>query len=580
MPDSAPTDLNFGSLPPYRPRSFVPVGADLADVAAVTGLYETLLARPCRTPAELERWLHDRDELDAALGEVGSILYIRMTCQTDDEARAAAYRRFIETIEPAVKPLADQLNRKYLDDRAAVALDERRYKVYDRELRANVDLFREANVPLQTEESLLSQQYQTICGAMMVTFQGQERTLPQMAKFLLEPDRAVRESAWRAVAARRLADKDRLEEIFDQMLGLRSRIAANADCRDYIDYRFRAMQRFDYTPTECCAYHQAVEQYVVPLWSKILERRREVMKLDTLRPWDTAVDPEGRQPLAPFETAEQLTAGARTVFSRTDAELGRQFAEMERLGILDLASRKGKAPGGYQSTLSEARKPFIFMNAVGLDRDVRTLLHEGGHAFHSFAAADAPLLSYRSAPMEFCEVASMAMELLADGELGVFYPQKANLARSRRELFEGIVNLLPWIATVDALQHWLYSHPGHGAAERRSAWLETFQRFNGGAVDWSGLDAERSYLWHRQLHIFEYPFYYIEYGIAQLGALQLWTLSRRDQAAALAGYKRALALGGSRPLPELFAAAGIRFDFSRETIAPLTEAVAEALAEL
>lgn len=580
MPDAKPTDLNFGTLQPYRPRKFVPAEADLTLAATVTGLYQKLLDRPVSSAAELEQWLLDRSELESALAEVGSILYIRMTCQTDDAARADAYRKFVETVEPAVKPLADALNRKYLAARDAIVLDQCRYEVHDRGLRADVELFRQENVPLQTEEALASQEYQTVSGAMMVNFQGRERTLPEMSRFLLEPDRTVREAAWRATAARRLVDQAKLEDIFDRMFKLRNQIAANAGCRDFTEYQFRAYHRFDYTPADCQAYHQSAQKCVVPLVRRIMERRRGVMKLEKLRPWDTAVDPQGRAPLKPFTEAAELAEGARDVFSQTDADLGVQFEEMQWLGLLDLASRKGKAPGGYQSTLYEARKPFIFMNAVGVDRDVRTLLHEGGHAFNALASADEPLLAYQMPPMEFAEVASMGMELLADGALGVFYPNAADLARSRREHLEGIVAILPWVATVDAFQHWLYSHPQHSPADRRAAWIETFERFSGGVVDWSGLEAERAYRWHAQLHIFQVPFYYIEYAIAQLGALQLWVLARRDQAAALAGYKRALALGGSRPLPELFSAAGIRFDFSESTIAPLMAAVDEALAGL
>jgi oligoendopeptidase F len=303
------------------------------------------------------------------------------------------------------------------------------------------------------------------------------------------------------------------------------------------------------------------------------------MELDRLRPWDLSVDPLGRDPLEPFEKVSELVRGVSEVFTRTDAVLGQQFAHMDELGLLDLASRKGKAPGGYQSTLAEARKPFIFMNAVGLDRDLRTLLHEGGHAFHAFAAQDEPLLSYRHAPMEFCEVASMGMELLAGDHLEVFYDEDS-LARSRREHLEGIITLLPWVATIDGFQHWIYQHPDADAAERRRAWLNVRDRFRGEVVDWTGLDEEHENLWHRQLHIFEVPFYYIEYGIAQLGALQVWVRSREDGARALRDYRDALSLGGSRPLPELFEAAGIRFDFSSDTISPLVKAVSDELERL
>ena len=574
-----PNTLDFSSLPPYQPRTFVPPGANLADARTVVGLYQGLLDRPVASSEALERWLLDRSELDAAVDQHQAILYIRMTCQTDDADRAAAYKEFVETVVPPVSSISDKLDRKYLEARRTCPLPERRYGVYERRVRADVELFREENVPLKTEESLLSQEYQTIAGAMTVAFQGAERTMPEMGKFLLEPDRPLREAAWRATARRRLADRDRLDDLFEKMLGLRGRIAANAGCRDFGEYQFRAMHRFDYTPADCRQYHETVARQVVPLWREIHEDRRRRMRVETLRPWDTAADPEGRPPLRPFEQADQLVSKAIDVFRRTDPALGEQFARMDRLALLDLASRKGKAPGGYQASLGEARKPFIFMNAVGTDDDVRTLLHEGGHAFHSLAAAEEPLIAYRHAPMEFCEVASMGMELLAEGHLGVFY-NAGDLKRSRRRHVEGIVFILPWVATIDAFQQWIYGHPGHSRAERRAAWLEIFDRFSGGVVDWTDLAEEKAASWHRQLHIFEYPFYYIEYGIAQLGALQLWVRARQDGAAALAGYRRALALGGSRPLPELFAAAGLEFDFSETTIGPLMEVVAEELARL
>ena len=574
-----PSQPDFSSLPPYQPRTFVPAGADLADVATVSGLYQGLLDRPLASADALERWLLDRSELDAAVEQHHSVLYIRMTCQTDDAARAAAYRKVVETVVPVVSSLSDKLDRKYLEARRTCALDEGRYGVFERRMRADVELFREENVPLKTEEALLSQEYQTITGAMTVAFQGQERTMPEMGKFLLDPDRPLREAAWRAGARRRLADRDRLDDLFEKMLALRGRIAANAGCPNFGDYQFRAFHRFDYTPADCRRYHETVARHVVPLWRSILEERRGRMRVEALRPWDTAVDPEGRPPLKPFERPEDLVAKTAEVFRRTDPPLGEQFAMMGRLGLLDLASRKGKAPGGYQANLGEARKPFIFMNAVGTDDDVRTLLHEGGHAFHSLAAADEPLVAYRQAPLEFCEVASMGMELLAEEHLDVFYGAE-DLKRSRRRHLEGVVWILPWVATIDAFQHWIYAHPGHSRAERQAAWLETFDRFGGGVLDWTGLAEEKAAAWHRQLHIFEYPFYYMEYGIAQLGALQLWVRARRDGAAALADYRRALALGGSRPLPELFAAAGIRFDFSEATLGPLMRVVGEELQRL
>ncbi len=570
MPNTISGDLDLSQLPPYEKRLFVPANASLTNKDEVLALYEKLLQQSISSSQELESWLQDRSELDAAVDQAGSLLYIRMTSQTDDLNRAQGYKDFVENVVPAVKPLVDQLNQKYLKIRQNFSLDQKRYEIYDRRLHSDVELFRAKNVPLQTHADLLSQEYQTIAGAMTVHFNGEELTLPQMAKFLLEPNRQLREEAWRLISQRRLQDKDRLEEIFDRMLTLRHEIALNAGYNNFCDYQFRAYHRFDYTPNECKQYHETIQRLVVPIVEGILRKRKTQMNLRELRPWDLAVDPLGLSPLKPFREVQELISGVGEIFFRLDKRWGEQFQEMARCGLLDLASRKGKAPGGYQSTLAEARKPFIFMNAVGIDQDVNTLLHEGGHAFHSLAAASQFLYPYRHAPMEFCEVASMTMELLGGEHLDIFY-NREDAQRSRLSHLEDIVEILVWVAIVDSFQFWIYEHPKHSHPERTNAWLTIHERFSPQMVDWNGLKDIRAYLWHRQLHIFEVPFYYIEYGIAQLGALSLWLHFKKNPDEALKSYQKALALGGSRRLPEIFQAAGIKFDFSQNTIAPLTQ---------
>lgn len=564
--------MTLSQLTPYAPRTFVPADAVLTNPSVITALYEKLLVRPVVSHAELEAWILDRSELDAALGQAGSILYIAMTCATDDPVRAKAYQDFVEQVEPVVKPLAHALNERFLVLNSRYPLDAARYEVYVRSARAEVELFVEKNIPLETEVSLLAQEYQSVCGAMTVEFDGKERTLPEMGKFLQETDRVLRARAWRAVAVRRLRDKDKLEDIFDRMRGLRGRIAANAGFGNFRDYQFKAYQRFDYTAEDCKAFHRSVRELVVPLRRVIDQKRMQDMGLTSLRPWDTAVDPKGRLPLKPFDAVGRLVEGVGSIFERLDPQLALFYKDMKGLGLLDLESRKGKAPGGYQNTLTEARKPFIFMNAVGVDDDVRTLLHESGHAFHAYLSAGESLDDYRHAPMEFCEVASMSMELMGCGGMGFFYGDE-DVRRSNVEHLEGVISTLAWVATVDAFQHWIYENQGHTPLERREAWVRCLKEFGGGVVDWDGLGEEMSFLWHRQLHIFEVPFYYIEYGIAQLGALQLWQKFGKDPVRAVADYKKGLSLGGSRPLPELFAGAGIRFDFSKEMLGPLMDEV-------
>jgi len=622
--------LPFGRLPAYKPRNFVPPNIDLGDWSQIAPQCDQLEARAagCKTATDLERWLLDWSELTAALDEESSRRYIAMTCHTDNPDAEKAYLHFVENVEPQLKPRQFALEKIYIAHPCRSKLlqfndapsshpsppvgekvaegrlrgkDGGRYEVFDRDVKNHVELFRPENVPLETEETKLSQQYQKLSGSLTVRFRGEEKTLVQMGRYLEEPDRSLRQEAWELVARRRLREAEKFNEIFDQQIKLRQQIARNAGFENYRDFAFRKLGRFDYTPRDCAKFHDAVEKEIIPIVRELQVQRRTQLKLEKLRPWDLAVDPLNRPPLKPFVEVGQMVSRTQKIFDRLDGELARGFRQMQDLRLLDLDNRKAKAPGGYQDTLNEARLPFIFMNAAGLQRDVETILHEAGHAFHALAARDEDLRAYRNAPIEFCEVASMSMELLGNEFIEEFYPtddvgsrrrttpdaqqcvptklneeKSLDANRARRVHLEGVVGGFPWIATVDAFQHWIYTHPNHNHAERTAAWLELMDRF-GGDVDWSGYEAARANLWHRQLHVFLYPFYYIEYGIAQLGALQVWANSKRDKAKALGDYKKALALGGSRPLPELFQAAGCQFEFSARTIQPIAKMLQEEL---
>lgn len=560
------------------PRRFLKADDRLEHWSAIEPYFDQLRDRSINRPDELERWLEDYSELCAAVGEVGTDRHVKMTCQTDDPARKAAFVDFIENIDPKFKVRCHELDERFAKSPLASKLPRERYFVLDRAIRAGVELFRKENVPLQTDEAKLEQQYQEVSGAQTVVFDGKERTLQQLAPYAERTDRSIRQTAWEADANRRLQDKDRLDDIFDSLVALRDKIARNADCADYRQYAFRAKLRFDYTPAHCMALHDAIERSAVPVMRELLRQRKQVLRLDVLRPWDSSVDVKGRPPLNPFDTVEELCEKGSRVFHRVDPELGQAFDAMRAKGYLDLESRKGKAPGGYQATYDEGRHPFIFMNAVGVQRDVRTLIHEGGHAFHADAARNDPILAYRSGPIEFAEVASMGMEMLALDFQGEYYnPDELN--RAKRAQLEGIVSLFPWVATIDAFQHWLYTHPKHTREERKQHWLALHSRF-GGMSDYTGYEDALAWSWQRQLHLYEVPFYYVEYGIAKLGALQVWANALRDRPTATRKYREALALGGTRPLPELFAAAGARFDFTYQTLAPLMELVQKELAKL
>ena len=570
--------LPFDNLPPHQPRQFVPKEINLGEWAQIAPLFDQLETRApqCDSAAALERWLLAWSELTAALDEESSKRHIAMTCYTENTEAEKAFLHFVENIEPHLKPRQFALAKIYIAHPQREKLPRQRFLVFDRDTKNSVELFRPENVALETEEAKLSQQYQKLSGSLTVQFRGEEKTLIQMGRYLEEPDRALRQEAWELVAKRRLQEVEKFEDIFDQLINLRQQIAKNAGFGNYRDYAFRLRGRFDYSPADCEKFHDAVEKEIVPIQRDLHSARREKLKVEKLRPWDLSVDPLNRPPLKPFAEVGEMVARTQKIFNHLDGELAGGFQQMQDLHLLDLDNRKGKAPGGYQSTLAESRLPFIFMNAVGLQRDVETILHEAGHAFHALATRDEDLYAYRSAPIEFCEVASMSMELLGNEFIEEFYAAP-EAARARRTHLEGVVGVFPWIATVDAFQHWIYTHPGHTRAERATAWLALMDRF-GGDVDWSGFESARANSWHRQLHIFQYPFYYIEYGIAQLGALQVWANSKRDKAKALRDYKQSLELGGSRPLPELFAAAGCQFEFSAKTIAPLAKLLREELA--
>lgn len=561
---------------------FVPAQLDATKWSNLQPLYQALIDRPLKCDGCLKTLLLDRSELDAAANEAHATLYINMTCHTDDAAIKKAYLDFVQNVEPHLKKVGFELDRKIASSPHASKLDQDRFGVLLRNIKADVDLFREENIPLQTKETELVQQFDEISGAMMVNFRGEERTLPQMGRHFEDTDRATREEAWRVVAERRYQDRDRLSDIFDQLIKLRHQMARNAGFENYLQYTFKRKHRFDYTADTCRDYHRGSEEVFVPMHRQLNRERAAALKVPSLRPWDMAVDVKGRAPLKPFAKSDELVEKSSRLFHKLDPGaqgLGSLFDTMRGGGCLDLESRKGKAPGGYQENRDRQRTPFIFMNASGLQRDLITMIHEAGHAFHAMLCKDEPLVDYRHPPIEYCEVASMSMELLAFPHLGEFYADAADAQRAIRTHLEEMAQRIPWIATIDAFQHWIYTHPDHSRAERSAAWLDLDRRF-GSDLDWSGLEKHREFMWQRQLHLFSVPLYYIEYGIAQLGALQLWLASKRNKDAALASYKRGLSIGGAKPLPDLFKATDIKFEFGPAMMKQLMTELQGELAKL
>jgi len=567
---------------PKRPaRKFLPENFAVTSWEVLKPYFNNLLDRKINSLQDLRKWFLDRSELESVISEDLAWRYIRMTCYTENKDYLKAYQDFIQNIQPEIAPVADQLNKKAAASEFLNQLaKEEGYDILIRNLKKDIEIFREENVPLLTEISTQSQRYAQITGAMTVTIDGKELTLQQASVLLMSTDRKKREEVYHKITTRRLKDKDVLDELFTRLIQLRHQVAVNAGFKNFRDYMFRALGRFDYTPQDCFNFHEAIQHEVVPVLNQFARERKELMKVDSLRPWDKAVDPEGKQALKPFTNGKELTEKTIQVFQNLDAYLGQCLSIMRSMGHLDLESRIGKAPGGYNYPLAEIGVPFIFMNATSTLRDMVTIMHEGGHAIHNFLTRDLELNDFKSTPSEVAELASMSMELISMDHWDTFFTNEAELKRAKREHLEDLIETLPWVATIDKFQHWIYENPNHTIAERKEMWDKIFDQFTDTTTDWSGLKDAKDYLWQKQLHLYEVPFYYIEYGMAQLGAVAVWRNFRKDRTKGLNGYQNALKLGYLKPIPEIYKAAGIKFDFSRAYINELMGFVRQELAAI
>jgi oligoendopeptidase F len=555
------------------PRHFLPPGFTVTNWEGLEPYFKDLELRNIDSLAALEKWLKDASELEAAISEDACWRQIKMTCDTENKELEEAFTFFMMEIQPKVQPYSDRLNRKLVDSPFAKELQPEKYFTYLRNVKKNIDLFREANIPLQAELNVMQQQFGVISGKMTVEVNGQEYTLQQAVKFLEDPDRKLREEVYHKINRRRLQDKEALNKLFSSLLTRRHQVAQNTGYSNFRDYRFTELGRFDYTKEDCFKFHEAVKQHVLPLVNIIYQMKKEKLGLDNLRPWDIDAEPEGIKPLQPFKTSEELIEKSIACFSKLRPFFGECLKKMQELQHLDLESRKGKAPGGYNCPLAESGAPFIFMNAAGQMHDVTTMLHEGGHAIHSFLSHPLELNGFKEYPMEIAEVASMAMELMSMDEWETFFSDKEDLKRAKEHQLERVITIFPWIAVIDKFQHWIYEHPVHTHNERTATWNEILKEFQDDVIDYSGLETYRSNAWQRQLHLFEVPFYYIEYGIAQLGAIGMWMQYKSNKQLAMDNYCNALSLGGTKTLPQLFETAGLKFDFSPDKIKVLMEFV-------
>ena len=550
----------------YLPKDFI-----LTDWASLEPYFIELSDRPLEDAAALEKWLKDLSELEAFISEDACWRQIKMTCDTTDKSLEEAFNFFCMEIQPKMQPYADALNKKLMACPFTKTLDKDTYFTYLRSVQKSIDLFRTENIAIQAELSVMQQQYGAIAGKMTITHEGQEYTLQQAAQFLESEDRSIRESVYRKIQERRLEDKTAMHDLFSSLIQKRHQVAINAGFENYRDYKFVELGRFDYTKEDCFQFHEAVKLHVLPLIDKIYARKKQKLGLEVLKPWDTEAEPAGTKPLRPFTDGKDLYEKSVACFEQLHPFFADCLKKMNSLKHFDLESRKGKAPGGYNCPLAESGAPFIFMNAAGQMSDVTTMVHEGGHAIHSFLSHNLSLSAFKEYPMEIAEVASMSMELFSMDHWQSFFDNEADLNRAKEHQLERTITIFPWIAIIDKFQHWVYEHPTHTIEERTNTWTSILKEFSTGSIDYSGLDEFRAIGWQRQLHLFEVPFYYIEYGIAQLGAIGMWMQYQQNPTAALENYMNALALGGTKTLPELYKTAGIEFNFSPSYVKKLMD---------
>ena len=553
-------------------RAYLDKDFQVTDWPPLQRLFSELLQRATPDKSSLLRWLKDRSELESVLWEDMAWRYIRMTCDTENAQLEKHYQFFIQHIEPKVSPYSNLLNKKLLGHPLIKEIEQRKgYDILLREIRKDISIFRPENVELLAQNQTISARYGKLSGAMSIEIDGKTLTIPQASNYLKSTDRDLREKVFRRMATRRLQDKETLEEILDQLIKLRHQAALNAGYKNYRDYAFIEKGRFDYSPEDCFNLHTSIKKEVMPLLNQQLRRQRQLLNLETLHPWDIAVDAQRRPPLKPFDSSEELLQKTIRCLNRIDPYFADCLSTMKAKGYLDLESRHGKSDGGYNYPLPESGIPFIFMNAASSQNDVRTLTHEAGHAIHAFLNAPLELVNFKNTPSEIAELASMSMELISMDAWDEFYPNEDDLKRAKLEQLEGIISRLCNIAAIDKFQHWIYQHPEHSRTERRGAWRNITEDYYDAVTDWSGISEVKDFDWQRVLHIYQQPFYYIEYGMAQLGALAIWKNYRENPVDALSAYKKALALGYTRTIPETYQAANIQFDFSQNYIRELMQ---------
>ncbi len=547
-------------------RKYLPEDLKVESWHSIEPYFKALQNWKFNSAIDLKNWLGYRSELDAVLNEEMGWRYIKMNCNTGDETLSQHFEYFVTEIEPKVSEFDFELNKILNDCPFTSELKGKEYEILFRSIKNKIDLFRTENIPIQAEIQKEEQEYGRIAAAMTIEYQGKEITLQKASNLLKDTDRLVRKEAYQKIWERRLQDSVSLDELLSRLTVKRQQMAKNAGFANFRDFMFKKLGRFDYQIEDCYTFHDSILSEVVPLSNEIQKIRKKKLGIDVLRPWDLDVDIDSKPQLKPFNTADELVQKTIRCFNKVKPDFANFIEIMSKESYLDLDSRKGKAPGGFNYPLHESNIPFIFMNATGNLRDVETMVHEGGHAIHSFLSKDLELVSFKDTPSEIAELASMSMELISMEHWDVFFENKDELKRAKLDLLLGTIQILPWVAMVDKFQHLFYLETNLTPEKGRELWRQVALDFSGSVVDWQGLDNIFNHLWQKQLHIFEVPFYYIEYGFAQLGAIAIWRNYKLNPIKALNDYENALKLGYTRSIPEVYQSAGIQFNFSKSYI--------------
>jgi len=561
-------------------RNFIKEDIIIKSKEDIIPYLEDLKNRTVNSVEDLKKWWADRSETNAFLEEDAAWRYIKMSCNTADEKLAESFNFFVKEIEPVVSEYSDILDKKLINSEFFDKLDKKKYEVAKKKIKRSIELFRKENIDLFSELQQKEREFGTISGAMTVEYNGEEMTLQKAGNYLKDTNREVRKEIFELIHKRRFQDNEKLDALLSELIQKRHKVAQNADFDNYRDFMHSALKRFDYSIDDCISFHNSIKSEVLPIIDKINEHRKSKLGYDVLKPYDTSVDVDLKPALKPFKDGDELIDKAIEVFTKVRPQYGEYLKIMKENSFLDLNSRKGKSPGGYNYPLYESNIPFIFMNATGNQRDLETMMHEGGHAIHSFLSSNLELVDFKELPSEVAELASMSMELISSEYWNVFYADNEELKRAKRNHLEGVLSVLPWIATVDKFQHQLYLNPDHNGEDRKEIWNTIAKEFGSSVVDWTGYEHYYSVLWQRQMHIFEVPFYYIEYGIAQLGAIAIWRNFKNNPQKALDDYENALKLGYSVSIPEIYKTAGIEFNFSKKYISELMDFVNSELKKL